>query len=126
MRKTADPAPAYDAEIRELLVGTWLAIALVADSLAETGELDQDALYSRLIDAEATTRNIDRRHTSIRAVRQMLDMFDMARSEVTVPDDLASGTRGFEIEGRRAGTSDAKKRWPSASARGLRSPSGTS
>jgi hypothetical protein len=69
-----------EPEIRELLVGTWLAIGLVADALAEARELDREELFTRLVDAEADARQSGRqRYMAFAAVRWIFESLGEAR-----------------------------------------------
>jgi hypothetical protein len=69
------------AEHQELLVGTWLAIAIIADELIESGHIERSSLLSTLTKAEKHCRGIDSRHRSIGAVRRALEALRQPDSE---------------------------------------------
>lgn len=76
-----------DTDIRELLVGTWLTIGIVADALAESGELDRGQLFRRLVAAEARARKLGReRRIAVAAVRWIFESLTEARQ---TPSDEA-------------------------------------
>ena len=91
----------YDSEIRELLVGTWVTIGIVADSLAETGDLDRDSMFALLVRAEADGRERDRRYVAIGAVRRILESLDAVRQE-TVPLNRRTRCRSSTNRASRA------------------------
>jgi hypothetical protein len=65
-------------EHQELLVGTWLAIAIIADELIENGLIKRQSLLTTLSEAEEYCRGIDLRYRSISAVRRALDVLGQA------------------------------------------------
>ena len=69
-----------DTDIRELLVGTWLTIGVIADALAESGELDRGQLFTRLGAAEAQARKLGReRHIAFAALQWIVESLTQAR-----------------------------------------------
>jgi hypothetical protein len=70
---------------RELLVGSWFAIALIADALARAGALDRLELLDQFVVAEEIARKIDRRYLAVRGVREFLERF--------TPDEAPPGVR---------------------------------
>lgn len=62
------------SEHQELLVGTWLAMAIIADQLIEGGVIDRQSLLATLTDAEEHCRGTDLRYRAIGAVRRTLEM----------------------------------------------------
>jgi len=69
MRTLSQP-PAADTpnpdEIRQLLVGTWTAVALLADAMVRTRALHRTQFHDRLLNAASLAK--DQRRTSLRAV----------------------------------------------------------
>lgn len=57
-------------ETRELLVGTWTGIALIADVLIRQGVAQREDLIGVLADAEALAR--DRRRIALSALRKLI------------------------------------------------------
>lgn len=64
------------SEHQELMVGTWLAIAIVADELIENGLIKRQSLLNTLTKAEEHCRGIDLRHQPIGAVRRALEALE--------------------------------------------------
>jgi hypothetical protein len=56
-------------ETRELLVGTWIGIALIAEILIQRGAARREDLVSVLLDAETLAR--DRRRIALTALRKL-------------------------------------------------------
>ena len=56
-------------ETRELLVGTWIGIALIAEVLIQQGAARREDVVSVLSDAEALSR--DRRRIALTALRKL-------------------------------------------------------
>ena len=56
-------------ETRELLVGTWIGIALIAEILIQQGAARREDVVSALSDAEALSR--DRRRIALTALRKL-------------------------------------------------------
>lgn len=56
-------------EMRELLVGTWIGIALIAEILIQQGAARREDLVSALSDAEALAR--DQRRIALTALRKL-------------------------------------------------------
>ena len=56
-------------EARELLVGTWIGIALIAEVLIQQGAARREDVVSVLSDAEALAR--DRRRIALTALRKL-------------------------------------------------------
>ena len=56
-------------ETRELLVGTWTGIALIADVLIQQGAASREDLIAALSEAEALAR--DRRRIALSALRKL-------------------------------------------------------
>src|ERR1700676_164457 len=69
------------SEHQELLVGTWLAIAIIADELIENGLIKRQSLLTTLSEAEEHCRGIDLRYRSISAVRRALDILGRPNRE---------------------------------------------
>jgi hypothetical protein len=63
-------------EMRELLVGTWTGIALIADVIIQKGVVPRDEFIATLSDAEALAK--DRRRVSLSALRKLIG-YDFAR-----------------------------------------------
>src|ERR1700693_5498914 len=73
------------SEQQELLVGTWLAMAIIADQLIEGGLIKRQSLLTTLTDAEEHCRGIDLRHRAIGAVRRTLEMLPEPNHLSVVP-----------------------------------------
>lgn len=99
-----------DTDIRELLVGTWLTIGIVADALAESGELDRGQLFRRLVAAEARARKLGReRHIAFAAVRWIFESLTEARQ---TPSDEAGRVIRFPGGNARPTKSSFRKPGP--------------
>ncbi|MGE5270208.1 MAG: hypothetical protein ACM3JG_11110 [Thiohalocapsa sp.] len=60
------------SEIRELLLGTWIGMALIAGAVSKSGALRRGALVDLLADAEALAD--DRRRVALSALRRLVEM----------------------------------------------------
>jgi len=99
-----------DTDIRELLVGTWLTIGVIADALAESGELDRGQLSTRLLTAEARARKLGReRYIAFSAGRWIFDSLTEARQ---TPSDGAGRVIRFPRGDSRPSKSSSRKRVP--------------
>jgi hypothetical protein len=58
--------PVDSNEMRELLVGTWTGIALIADVLIQQGAVPREDLIAALSDAEALARDRRRIDSALR------------------------------------------------------------
>ena len=81
------------SEHQELLVGTWLAMAIIADQLIECGLIERQSLLTTLTDAEEHCREIDLRHRAIGAVRRALEMLPEPNHLSAVSPAARRGTR---------------------------------
>lgn len=59
-------------ELRELLVGTWTGIALIAECLFEAGAVDRDEVLSLLSQGETLAK--DRRFIALAALRKLIEL----------------------------------------------------
>ena len=72
-----DQAPAAAVsrqEHQEEMVGTWLAIAMIADQLIEAGLIERQSILTTLADAERSCPAIEGRRRAIRAVCRSIAM----------------------------------------------------
>ena len=81
-KKPVDPGSEHRSDpMKEMLLGTWMAIALLGKALTDSGLVDSDELIEVFGTAEHHTRNMDERYRSFRAVRVVLERL------VENPDD---------------------------------------
>jgi hypothetical protein len=107
--KQSDPQVG-DSDIRELLVGTWLAIGIVADALAESGKLDRGQLFTRLVAAEAETQKLGgERYIAFAAVRWIFESLTEAKQ---TPVHSIGQVIRFPRRNSRGGKSSIGKRGP--------------
>ena len=90
------------AEHQELLVGTWLAIAIMADELIENGLIKRESLLATLTEAEEHCREVDLRHRSIGAVRRALEALGQPNRKLSVAARRASQPSIHHNGGARA------------------------
>jgi hypothetical protein len=69
--RSEDDISTGDDEMRQLLVGTWTGIALIAEILIGRGVAQREQLVSLLSEAEALAK--DRRRIALSALRKLLD-----------------------------------------------------
>jgi hypothetical protein len=67
-------------ELRELLIGTWTGIVLIAEILINGGALRREDIVSALSDAERLAR--DRRRISLTALRKLMEMGPAERQSI--------------------------------------------
>ncbi len=67
-------------ECRELLLGTWLAIAILADALIDNGTIKRDALMDELTAVRDLCRKIDGRDVALAGVLSFLERLDGLRA----------------------------------------------
>jgi hypothetical protein len=77
-------------EMRELLVGTWTGIALIAHVIIQQGVVPRDDLIATLSDAEALAR--DRRRIALSALRKLIG-YDFAGATSRPPCRRGSARR---------------------------------
>ena len=93
----------------ELMLGTWLSIALLGAALVRSRNVNLCDLVASLEEAENLTRSIDKRHLAIGAVRQLIEEFSRAHN-TAVP---AAGCSGRRALAQRPPTKTATiNRWP--------------
>jgi hypothetical protein len=73
--------PSHDANDQSgaLLVGTWVAIALIGSVLVKKGVVAHDELLQVIEDAETAGLTIDQRHIAIGAVRTFVERIGEAQ-----------------------------------------------
>jgi hypothetical protein len=59
--------------VMEMFIGTWSAIALVAEALAGSRDVELEAIAAILAEAEAYAHDKGNRHIAVRAVRTRIE-----------------------------------------------------
>lgn len=83
--------PSHDANDRsgDLLIGTWVAIALIGSVLVKKGVVARDELLEVFDDAETASLNMDRRHVAMGAVRIFVERIGEAQKSSAGQTDSA-------------------------------------
>ena len=72
-----------------LLIGTWVAIALIGSVLVKKGVVARDELLEIFDDAETASLNMDRRHVAMGAVRIFVERIGEAQKSSAGQTDRA-------------------------------------
>jgi hypothetical protein len=83
--------PSHDANDQsgDLLIGTWVAIALIGSVLVKKGVVARDELLEVFDDAETASLNMDRRHVAMGAVRIFVERIGEAQKSSAGQTDSA-------------------------------------